>query len=375
MARKTRTRKVAAKPSGAELDSLLEMVRSLWNATEQADTAVRDWSQKAIVDGIARLNRQVTSKLRLAAAIPPVQPRLFSEEEESEQAPSADAKPADHGTTQVSSAEQVPCMEAESAYPESSQPRFPEPKLRTYAKALTKQALTFIPQAGGFSTHDAYREHLATTLPFNSHATQRRNASYLISRYFPGDCFNSDLSRFAAAMKETPALGESLFYLTCRTEKIVAQVADEVVFPSLPQAGVARTKIRDYIQSQFPESKSAKQAANACVETYTAFGIGSATRSRLNVSLREGSLASFAYVLHLEFPEPGMYGFERILDGPMHTWLLWDRSWMIRQLYILREAGLLSKVSEIDRMRQFTTKYPLAAAVSPILALAKEAPA
>ncbi len=63
------------------------MVRSLWNATEQADTAVRDWSQKAIGDAILRLNRQVTSKLRLAAAIPPTQPRLFSEEDDFEQAP------------------------------------------------------------------------------------------------------------------------------------------------------------------------------------------------------------------------------------------------------------------------------------------------
>lgn len=92
LARRTRTRKVAAKPSGEDLDSLLETVRSLWNATEQADTAVRDWSRKAIVDGIARLNRQVTSKLRLAAAIPPAQPRLFSEAGEFEQAPCAEAE-------------------------------------------------------------------------------------------------------------------------------------------------------------------------------------------------------------------------------------------------------------------------------------------
>jgi hypothetical protein len=47
---------------------------------------------------------------------------------------------------------------------------------------------------------------------------------------------------------------------------------------------------------------------------------------------------------------------------------------VVRQLYRLREAGLLSKVSEIDRLRQFTTKYTLAEAVQPIVALAKESP-
>jgi hypothetical protein len=124
LARKPRTRKVAAKPSGEDLESLLEMVRSLWNATEQADAAVRDWSQKAIVDGIARLNRQVTSKLRLAAAIPPAQPRLFSEERELQA-----------GSVRGSGAGLLRAVS----------PRFPEPKLRIYAKALAKQALNSFP--------------------------------------------------------------------------------------------------------------------------------------------------------------------------------------------------------------------------------------
>ncbi len=71
VARKPRTKKVAAKPSGENLESLLERIRSLWNATDQADTAVRDWSRKAIVDAIVRLDRKVTSKLRLADPLPP----------------------------------------------------------------------------------------------------------------------------------------------------------------------------------------------------------------------------------------------------------------------------------------------------------------
>ena len=77
--------------------------------------------------------------------------------------------------------------------------------------------------------------------------------------------------------------------------------------------------------------------SQAIIRTYERFGVGTATRTRLNVSLREGSLAAFAYVLHLEFPEPGMYSFERLFDGPMHKWLLWDQQWMVQQLY--RAAG------------------------------------
>ncbi len=113
--------------------------------------------------------------------------------------------------------------------------------------------------------------------------------------------------------------------------------------------------------------------SQAIIRTYERFGIGAATRTRLNVSLREGSLAAFGYVLHLEFPEPGMYSFERLFNGPTHRWLLWDQQWMVHQLYVLREAGILSKVSEIDRMRQFTTKYTLDDAVRHLVNLTEEA--
>ncbi|MCY2995380.1 MAG: hypothetical protein NTY19_47075 [Planctomycetota bacterium] len=348
------TTKVAPGTASDDLDAVVETIRSLWAATDQADASVRNWGRKTIIDGIGRLDRQLTAKLRLATVIRPVQPRLFAEGQDN-------PLPAASDTVAFT--------------PEATRPRFPEPTLRVYAKALTDQALTAIPQAADFADLEAYRKHLADTLKFNSHETRQRNGSYLVSRYFPGDVLNADLPPFAAATKGTPALGEALFYLTCRTEKIVAQLAEEVIFPSLAQGGVLRTKIRDYIRGQLPNSKSAKQAAIAFVNTYATFGIGSATRTRLNVSLREGSQASFAYVLHLEFPERGMYSFERLFDGPLHKWLLWDQQWMVQQLYRLREAGLLSKVSEIDRYRQFTTKYHLADAVLPIVALAKESPA
>ena len=238
---------------------------------------------------------------------------------------------------------------------------------------MAEHALKHIPHLTAFQKTDEIRDYLTKNLRFNSQRTRRTNANYLVSRYFPGEIVNEDLLPVAAALDGTSALGEVLFYLTCRTEKIVARVAAEVVFSQLAQGGISRAKIRDFIQSEFPNSKSANQIGCAVVATYHTFGIGTATRTRLNISLREGSLASFAYVLHLEFPEPGMYSFEKILHGPMHKWLLWDQPWMVRQLYALREAGLLSKVSEIDRICQFTTKLSLRDAVARIVALAKGA--
>ena len=255
-----------------------------------------------------------------------------------------------------------------------SQPRFNEPTLRIYDKDVAVHALQHVPNAVKYHSVEDFRTYLAEKIRFNSQATRRRTANYIVSRFFPGDVYNADLPQFAAATAGKSSLGEALFYLTCRTEKIVSLVAEEIVFPSLAQGGVSRTRLREYIKSKFPLSKSIEAIGQSIVRTYHLYGIGTPDRTRLNVSLREGSLASFAYVLHLEFPEPGMHAFEKMFDGPMHKWLLWDQQWMVRQLYRLREAGVLSKISEIDRMRQFTTRYSLADTMQRIVALAKESP-
>ena len=149
---------------------------------------------------------------------------------------------------------------------------------------------------------------------------------------------HKDLAEFASQMAGKLVLSDALFYLTCRMEPIVAAVAEEVVFPSLPEGGVTRSRILEFVQSRFPSSKSVPDMSQAIVRTYERFGIGTATRTRLNVSLREGSLAAFGYILHLEFPEPGMYSFERLFGGPLHRWMLWDQQWMVHQLYVLRRG-------------------------------------
>jgi hypothetical protein len=78
------------------------------------------------------------------------------------------------------------------------------------AKALADQALAAIPQAADFSDLDAYRKYLTDTLPFNSRETRQHNGNYLVSRYFPGEALSTNLPRFAAARKGTPALAEAL---------------------------------------------------------------------------------------------------------------------------------------------------------------------
>ena len=347
MVKANQTVRPAASSNGSSsFESLVATIRNLWAAVEVAGEGEAAILRQDITQTVNHLKGRIEKRLGKRQPSTSKEPLLF---EESDQ--------------------QLP--ETQSFVPPSI-PRFPEPALRVYAKDLADHALKYLPEATRFDRVEDFRHHLARSLRFNSQTTRRRNGDYIVNRFFPNGSLNDDLTRFAAATGGKPALGEALFYLTCRTEKIVSMVAEEVVFPTIAQGGVSRSRVHEYIQSKFPHSKSVGQMSRSVLHTYQVYGIGNTSRTHLKVSLREGCLASFAYVLHLEFPEPGMHAFEKMLDGPMHKWLLWDGQWMVRQLYRLREAGLLSKVSEIDRLRQFTTKYTFADAAPHIVELAKE---
>jgi len=335
-----------------DLKAVTAMVESMWTAAENADAPLDDWLQKKIAGDIEKLKRQVDGKLKLTSltSTSANHQRTFFPEDE----------PA------------VEADEAGSTAPPEEPPRFLEIGLRVYAKDFAPQALTAIPLAAGFSEVEDYRQHLADTLPFNAVSTRRRATNFLIGRYFPGDHLHSDLAQFAKAAAGTPSLSDVLFYLTCRMEKIVSLVAESLVWPSLAEGNVPRAKVKEFVAEKIPESKSAKQMTSAIFRTYEEFGVGKTSRTKLSVSQRHGNFLAFAYVLYLEFPEPGMFGFDNLLEGPMQKWLLWDQKWMIEQLYALRQAGLLVKVSEIDQHRQFTTKLTLADAMDRIVALAKE---
>jgi len=373
--RQSGKKRSAPPPEPHDLDAVVETVRSLWTAAGQSDPQVQAWLQKTVVDGIERIKRQVQGRLRIAAlmATPRQTTKSHDIDNKEETLPDPPVR-------------QIPLFEEEPTPPAAKSPapawspvapagattRFPACGIRVYAKELVPQARKVIPKAARFSEIASYRKHLHETLPYNAVATRKRNANYLIGRFFPGEHLHPDLVAFAAAAERHRALGDVLFYLTCRTEKMVAMVAESLIWPSLADGGLPRSRIQDFIKAHFPRSRSAKQVSSAIVRTYTGLGVATATRTRMNVSQRQGHLAALAYIMHLEFPEPGMYSFDKLLDGPMHKWLLWDRKWIAEQLYMLRHFKLLSKVSDIDNMRQFTTKYSLAEAVDHILPLLKE---
>ena len=149
------------------------------------------------------------------------------------------------------------------------------------------------------------------------------------------------------------------FIILPRQSLLLAKVADELVFPALPIGKIGREQLREFILSYLPKmsESSQKNSLRSITYAYDLLSVGREDNNSLKFQLRIGSLEAFIYILASEYPEPGIYSFESLFDGPAHRWLLWDREWIRKQLYSLRDLRIVSKVSEIDTVRQFSLEF------------------
>jgi len=131
--------------------------------------------------------------------------------------------------------------------------------------------------------------------------------------------------------------------------------------------GYGLERIRKRLSEKFPEAKNIVDCGKAIVDALTAGGIAKADRTKISFAYREIPVASFAFVLHSEFPEPGMYDIRKLDENRMIRAMLWNPERLLHVLYELRNQGLISKISEIDNIRQFTTKHTLAGVVEQIV--------
>lgn len=231
--------------------------------------------------------------------------------------------------------------------------------MRTFANGEIANSITFIPQAAQFRTFDQFREHLNARLPYNSESTRHRRANHILNRFFPEGRLDVPLTRYAAHCTLQQDLKPVLFYHVLKAEPLAARVAEEFIWPALPMGHVDREEMRAFILRYLPDigASSQSNALRSLFTTYDLLSVGVQEDTTLRFQVHPGTLEAFLYVLTAEQPEPGMYPFAALEGGPMRRWLLWDREWMRRQLYNLRDLGILSKVSEIDAMRQFTLRF------------------
>lgn len=240
-----------------------------------------------------------------------------------------------------------------------SEPEPEEPPMRTFANDEIANSLALIPQAAQFESYEVFKAHLQQRLPYNSESTRLRRANYILNRFFPQERLDVPLTYYASHCTTQEDLKPALFYHVLKAEPLAAEVAEEFIWPALPIGRVDREDLREFILRYLPGigASSQKNTLRSLFTTYDLLSIGVPDGTTLRFQVHRGTFEAFLYILTAEFPQPGMYRFEELEEGPMRHWLLWDREWMHQQLYNLRDLGILSKVSQIDALRQFTLQY------------------
>jgi len=228
-----------------------------------------------------------------------------------------------------------------------------------FGKAVLKEAIQILPNLPDTESLDEIRSFLRANLHFNAEQTRHRYANYIIRRMFPNGFADKPLRFFAKTFPNTQALRDICFYRFLKSEPLQLDLIEHLILPNIGSGYVTRDQIRKYLSEKFPASRSIVDCGKAVVDALTAAGIVKANRKQISFAYRDIPVSSFAFVLHSEFPEPGMYDIRKIEKNRIIRAMLWSPERIIPSLYELRNRGIISKVSEIDNVRQFTTKWPL----------------
>lgn len=230
-----------------------------------------------------------------------------------------------------------------------------------FTNAVFREAVELLPLVPPDSSIEEARVLIQSRLRFSAEETRRRFASYIVRRAFPGGEVDRAMVEFARAYTGRQELRDICYYRFCKAEPLMVDVVHDLLLPAVGNGEVARKSVRDYLAQRFPEAKPATvgNCAQAIAEVLSEAGLARVDRLAVSFGYREIPVASFAFVLHSEFPEPGMYDTSLLEDNRTLRAMIWNPDRVVPALYELRNLGLISKVSEIDRIRQFTTKHDL----------------
>ncbi|MBI9046677.1 MAG: DUF1819 family protein [Anaerolineaceae bacterium] len=231
-----------------------------------------------------------------------------------------------------------------------------EKKITLFVNDEIKNSLAILSQAYDQSSKESFEQFLVNNLPYNAKSTRIRRARYILSRYLNYPDIKNPLTILFNKSDIEAARKNALFYTILKQEKIAAYFAEEVIWPNLALGFVSKSQIEEFVKRYFPESKEKTiyEVQKALLNTYKLLDVGQQEGEKVFFSLRNGDMESFLFVLISEYPQPETVPFEKLLSGFMHRHMLWHRDWIQKQLYRLRELKIISKISEIDFVKQFT---------------------
>ncbi len=237
-------------------------------------------------------------------------------------------------------------------------------KTGMFGRAVLKEAINFLPKLPDSESIDDIHAYLNRNLHYNSEQTRYRFAHYITKRMFPKGYADAELRKFAILYSNTQALRDVCFYRFMIAEPLQMTIVEDIILPNLSKGTIKKNMVADYLFDKFPESKSIKDCSSAVIEALVGANIAYKEKTEIKFSLRDIPLPAFIFILHSEFPEPGIYRIEDLEKNLLVKAMLWKEDQLLTTLYEARNKGLVNKVSEIDSVRQFTINYTFSEAIA-----------
>jgi len=229
-----------------------------------------------------------------------------------------------------------------------------------FGKAVLREAIEMLPRLPDTDSLNEIRTYLRENLHHSAESTRNRYTCYIVRRMFPDGSADIALRKFAKHFGEDRNLKEVCFYRFMKSEPLLEQVIEELLIPRIGNGQLTRQKLTQYLENRFPGYKSIRDCTKGLADALIAGGVAKADRKKITFAYRDISLPAFAFIFHSEFPESGMYDLSKAEGNRTFRAMLWNPDLILPMIYELRNRGLISKVSEIDTVRQVTTKGSLA---------------
>jgi DNA repair protein RadC len=228
-----------------------------------------------------------------------------------------------------------------------------------FTNSVLKEAIEILPRLPDTEDIGIIRAFLKENLPFSGQNTRDRYVPYIVNRLFPDGKADQAMRSFARIYSGRQELRDACFYRFCKAEPLMVSIFNDMLMPAVGYGRLDRSKLREYLAARYPSAKVTNLSAQAIVSSLVAGGLARSDRKIISFGYRDPLTASLAFVIHSEFPKPGMYGISIVEQNQAIKSMLWNPDKLLAGLYELRNLGILAKVSEIDRFRQFTTKFTL----------------
>ena len=228
-----------------------------------------------------------------------------------------------------------------------------------FTNSVLKEAIEILPSLPDTDDIDIIRSYLRENLPFSGKNTRDRYVPYVVNRLFPDGRADQAMRHLARMRPDSQELRDACFYRFFKAEPLMSAICSDLLIPAIGYGRLDRSRIREYLTKRYPSARVINLSSRAIVSSLVAGGVVRSDKRCIYFGYRDPSITSLAFVIHSEFPQPGMYEISKLEDSMAIKAMLWNPDKILPMIYELRNQGILAKVSEIDRFRQFTTKYNL----------------